>query len=61
MIPVGTNQIEFKQYFPKSGWVEHDPQDLWSTTLETCGSAIKVQVLNLQKLLLLELLISVRL
>jgi glycerol kinase len=41
MIPVGTKQIEFKQYFPKSGWVEHDPQDLWSTTLETCGSAIK--------------------
>ena len=41
MIPVGTNQMEFKQYFPKSGWVEHDPQDLWSTTLETCGSAIK--------------------
>ncbi len=41
MFPVGTNQIEFKQYFPKSGWVEHDPQDLWSTTLETCGSAIK--------------------
>ena len=35
------NQIEFKQHFPQSGWVEHDPQDLWSTTLETCHNAIK--------------------
>ena len=26
-------QQEFKQYFPKSGWVEHDPEEIWSTTL----------------------------
>ncbi|MDC1420636.1 FGGY family carbohydrate kinase, partial [bacterium] len=33
---VATDQTEFKQYFPKSGWVEHDPNDLWETTLKTC-------------------------
>ena len=38
---IAINQIEFKQHFPQSGWVEHDPQDLWSTTLETCHNAIK--------------------
>ena len=38
---IAINQIEFKQHFPKSGWVEHDPHDLWSTTLETCHNAMK--------------------
>src|SRR5437763_17165731 len=28
-------QQEFAQHFPASGWVEHDPQDLWRTTVET--------------------------
>ncbi len=31
-----TSQQEFKQYFPNSGWVEHDPKDIWSTTVKTC-------------------------
>jgi glycerol kinase len=28
---VSVAQKEFKQYFPKSGWVEHDPQEIWTT------------------------------
>jgi len=35
-----TAQEEFAQHFPKSGWVEHDPQDLWTTTLATCRNAM---------------------
>jgi len=35
-----TAQQEFPQHFPASGWVEHDPEDLWRTTLETCRNAI---------------------
>lgn len=35
-----TAQQEFPQHFPNSGWVEHDPEDLWSTTLQTCRDAI---------------------
>ncbi len=23
-------QQEFKQHFPRSGWVEHDPEDIWT-------------------------------
>ena len=33
-------QQEFPQYFPASGWVEHDPEDIWSTTVATCRAAI---------------------
>ncbi|QGX99360.1 glycerol kinase [Roseovarius faecimaris] len=33
-------QEEFAQHFPNSGWVEHDPEDLWSTTLATCRAAM---------------------
>ncbi|WP_424987543.1 glycerol kinase GlpK [Microbulbifer sp. S227A] len=33
-------QEEFTQHFPASGWVEHDCNDLWSTTLSTCRAAM---------------------
>ena len=32
-------QKEFKQHYPQSGWVEHDVEEIWSTTLETVVSA----------------------
>ena len=35
MNAINSSQIEFKQYFPKSGWVEHNPEDLWNTTVST--------------------------
>ncbi|SFR37936.1 glycerol kinase GlpK [Litoreibacter janthinus] len=38
---VASAQEEFEQHFPHSGWVEHDPADLWSTTAGTCRSAIE--------------------
>lgn len=28
---ISVAQKDFKQYFPKSGWVEHDPQEIWAT------------------------------
>jgi glycerol kinase len=33
-------QREFKQYYPQSGWVEHDPQEIWDTTLAVCREAL---------------------
>ncbi len=33
-------QKEFPQHFPASGWVEHDPEDLWTSTLEVCQEAM---------------------
>ncbi len=37
----GVAQQEFKQYFPQSGWVEHDPEDLWQTTVATCKEVME--------------------
>jgi len=34
-------QAEFPQHFPASGWVEHDPEDIWSSTLAVCREALK--------------------
>ena len=33
-------QKEFKQYYPQPGWVEHDAQEIWDTTLEVARGAI---------------------
>ncbi|ATX65673.1 glycerol kinase GlpK [Roseinatronobacter bogoriensis] len=34
-------QEEFPQHYPQSGWVEHDPSDLWATTAATTRAAIE--------------------
>jgi len=38
---VGVGQQEFEQYFPKSGWVEHDLEEIWKGVLTTCKKAIR--------------------
>ena len=38
--PVASAQEEFRQIFPQPGWVEHDPEDLWRTTLSTGRAAL---------------------
>ncbi len=35
------SQIEFDQIYPKSGWVEHSGDDIWSTTIATCKDVLK--------------------
>ena len=37
---VAIGQSEFEQFFPHSGWVEHNPEEIWRSTLECCHSAI---------------------
>ncbi len=34
-------QQEFPQHFPASGWVEHEPDDIWQSTLTTCREAMQ--------------------
>ncbi len=38
---MATAQQEFAQHYPHSGWVEHDPQDLLGSTIETAKRALK--------------------
>ncbi|MGC2082483.1 MAG: glycerol kinase GlpK [Bradyrhizobium sp.] len=36
-----TAQQEFPQHFPASGWVEHEPEDIWTSTIITCRDALE--------------------
>ncbi|ROT93587.1 glycerol kinase [Marinobacter sp. R17] len=38
---VEVSQQEFPQHFPESGWVEHDPEDIWRTVIETCREVLE--------------------
>jgi glycerol kinase len=37
---LGSAQREFDQIFPRDGWVEHDPEQIWQTVLETARGAL---------------------
>ncbi|WP_169570257.1 glycerol kinase GlpK [Sneathiella limimaris] len=38
---VAVGQQEFDQHFPSSGWVEHEPEDIWNSTVATCREALQ--------------------
>src|SRR3989338_8264382 len=37
---IAVDQKEFPQYFPQSGWVEHDPEEIWQTVVMVCRNVI---------------------
>ena len=39
--PIFSSQKEFSQYFPKNGWVEHDPDEIWIKTKKTLLDVIR--------------------
>jgi glycerol kinase len=43
---VSVAQKEFTQYFPKPGWVEHDPMEIWSTQAGVAAEATVKMGLN---------------
>ena len=40
---VAIGQQEFKQYYPQNGWVEHDPETLWQSSLDVCRQVLAEQ------------------
>lgn len=38
---LAVGQEEFSQHFPRNGWVEHDAEEIWQTTLNSCRSALQ--------------------
>lgn len=38
--PLAVGQSEFAQHYPQSGWVEHDAEEIWATTLASARTAI---------------------
>ncbi len=43
-------QKEFTQYFPQAGWVEHDPNEIWSTQIGVAAEAITKAGINVQQI-----------
>jgi glycerol kinase len=39
--PLGSARKELTQHFPRPGWVEHDPEEIWATTRDTARQALK--------------------
>ncbi|MDE0759348.1 MAG: FGGY family carbohydrate kinase, partial [Pseudomonadales bacterium] len=38
---VAVAQQEFTQYFPKDGWVEHDPEEIWDSVKQVVRQALQ--------------------
>ena len=41
LVPLAQAQREFTQHYPRPGWVEHDPEDIWFTALATARDALR--------------------
>ncbi len=39
-LPVATRYREFTQYFPRPGWVEHDPEEIWTAVAATLADLL---------------------
>jgi glycerol kinase len=50
-IVIGVKQIPFNQIFPKPGWVEHDPEEIWATQLESAKGAIAAAQIEADQIL----------
>ncbi len=38
--PIASSQVEHRQIFPQTGWVEHDPMEIWANTRKVMGAAL---------------------
>jgi len=38
--PVASVQRELTQHYPRPGWVEHDPEEIWTSTVEVCRATV---------------------
>ncbi|MBD2858559.1 glycerol kinase GlpK [Spongiibacter sp. KMU-158] len=46
----GVGQQEFAQHYPKDAWVEHDPEEIWQTTLASCRAAIAAAEISAEQI-----------
>ncbi|MGL4832526.1 MAG: glycerol kinase GlpK [Propionibacteriaceae bacterium] len=47
---IAMGQLEHEQIFPKAGWVEHDPAEIWSNTRQVVGLALSKADINRHQL-----------
>jgi len=48
---LGLGQQEFTQHFPNNGWVEHDADEIWATTLASCEAAMNAAKVQAEDIL----------
>ena len=56
----GISQREFKQYFPQSGWVEHDANEIWTSVLSVMAEVLNENNVNANQIEGLVLQINVK-
>jgi len=42
-------QIELTQHYPRPGWVEHDPEEIWQSVVSTCREVLSVPTVQSQQ------------
>ena len=47
---IAISQYEFTQYFPRKGWVEHDPVEIWNTQLKSIKEVIKKAKIKIEQI-----------
>lgn len=47
---VSVAQQEFPQHFPSDGWIEHNPEDIWKSVLDTCRNVIAKANIDIQQI-----------
>ena len=45
---LASHAIEFKQHYPRPGWVEHDPDDILGTQVEALQKAVKMSKVDVR-------------
>ena len=40
-LPISQGQVPLTQHYPKEGWVEHDPMEIWESELKSAAEAIE--------------------
>ena len=44
---VASGQKEHRQIFPRAGWVEHDPAEIWANTREVVAEALALSLIHI--------------
>jgi glycerol kinase len=47
---LGSAQKEFTQIYPRQGWVEHDPREIWTTQLDTAREALRAAKIDAREI-----------
>ncbi|MDP3766651.1 MAG: FGGY family carbohydrate kinase, partial [Dehalococcoidia bacterium] len=47
--PVATEQREFPQIYPQAGWVEHDPEAIWSSQLDAARGVLRASGIGVEE------------